>query len=210
VNERYVDRLKIIGITGSVGSGKTEVCRVFEQEFGACVLITDKIGHLFMQPGTQGYREIVKVFGNDILETAQGMEKEPPIERKKLGDIVFSNHSDVEKLNAIIHPFVNSYVADRIAKEQKRGIFKLFVIESALLIESGYEQICDELWYVTADDSIRRQRLKDSRGYSDKKIDEILKKQLPDEIFRQHCHHVLLNNGSVEEIAGKIKFLLEL
>ena len=71
-------------------------------------------------------------------------------------------------------------------------------IEAALLIENGYDKIVDEMWYVYADEEVRRQRLKTTRGYSDSKIDDILKGQLSDEEFRQHADFVIDNSGDVE------------
>jgi len=201
-------KMKIIGITGSVGSGKTTVSRVFEQQFGARALITDEIAHRMMEPGTEGYKRIVGTFGNGILE--ESIHEYSPIDRKKLAQDVFSKPECVQKINNIIHPLVNHYVAQEIKKERERAKLSWLVIESALLIECGYEKICDELWYITADDEVRRERLKHSRGYSDEKIDSILKNQLSDQIFRETCAHILYNNGDISEIAGQIKVLLEL
>jgi dephospho-CoA kinase len=201
--------MKIIGLTGSVGSGKTTVAKVLEKEFGARVLITDEIGHVFMEPGEEGYIRILEEFGEDVLgeDEENGKWK---IDRKKLGGKVFGKPERMEVLNGIIHPLVNRYVAEVIEEERKRGELSYLVIESALLIEAGYEKICDELWYVTADDEVRRERLKASRGYSDEKISDILKNQLSDEMFLKNCTKVLKNNGGVSEILQEVKVLLEL
>lgn len=199
--------MKIIGLTGSVGSGKTTIAHILEKEFGAKLLIMDEIGHLFMKPGTKGYRQIIETFGKDILE---GKKEGNPIDRKLLGAKVFGNAEQIEKLNQIIHPLVNQYVMDSIQKEREKGELSYLVIESALLIEAGYHKICDELWFITADDDIRRKRLKDSRNYSDEKITAILKNQLSEEDFRQNCKKVLKNNGNLDEILQEIKVLLEL
>lgn len=202
--------MKIIGITGSVGSGKTTVAHIFEQEFGARLLITDEIGHLFMEPGAEGYQQIIDTFGMDILERKTADANSVPIDRKKLGAKVFGKPEKMKKLNKIIHPLVNQYVEDVIREEKQKGTLSYLLIESALLIEAGYENICDELWYVTADEEIRRERLRASRGYSDEKITAILKNQLSDEIFKQKCKKKIKNNGSFVEILQQIKVLLEL
>jgi dephospho-CoA kinase len=204
--------MKIIGLTGSVGSGKTTVAKVMEEEFGARLLITDEIGHMFMEPGKEGYDGILEEFGEDVLGEVcgAGSGEKKKIDRKKLGAKVFGKPERMEVLNGIIHPLVNRYVAEVIEEERKKGKLRYLVIESALLIEAGYEKICDELWYVTAEDEVRRQRLKASRGYSDEKIDNILKNQLSDEIFRKKCAKVLKNNGGFDEILQEIKVLLEL
>ncbi len=201
--------MKIIGLTGSVGSGKTTVAHILEQEFSARLLITDEIGHMFMQPGEKGYQEIVRIFTGEILED-EADTRQRAIDRKKLGAKVFGHPEKMELLNGIIHPLVNQYVERIICEEKSRGTLPYLVIESALLIEAGYEGICDELWYVTADDGIRRKRLKASRGYSDEKVTAILKNQLSDEGFKKRCTKILVNNGSFVEISQQIKVLLEL
>lgn len=208
--------MKIIGLTGTVGSGKTTVAHILEKEFGAKLLIMDEIGHLFMEPDTKGYQQILEVFGEDILEenlekssTENGKEKRK-IDRKRLGEKVFGKKEQIEKLNKIIHPLVNQYVLDCIQKEREKGEFSYLVIESALLIEAGYHRICDELWFITVDDEIRRERLKMSRNYSDEKITAILKNQLSEEDFQKNCKKVLKNNGNLTEILQEIKVLLEL
>lgn len=206
--------MKIIGITGSVGSGKTTVARCLEQEFGARLLLTDEIAHMFMQPEEKGYLEIVRIFTDDILEENTSWKQDAEgirgIDRKKLGACVFGQPEKVKILNDIIHPLVNQYVARVIEEEKQRGTLSYLVIESALLIEAGYEAICDELWYVTADDKVRRERLKASRGYSDEKIDAILKNQLSDDEFRNHCAKIFINNGDAAEISRQVQVLLEL
>ncbi len=201
--------MKIIGLTGSVGSGKTTVAHILEKEFGAKVLIADEIGHFFMQPNREGYQKILMEFGEDILEDTKDKENRK-IDRKKLAEKVFKDISQLEALNHIIHPLVKEYLANMIARERKKGECSYLFIESALLIEAGYEKICDELWYVTAKEEIRRKRLKASRNYSDEKITSILKNQLSDEIFRKKCKKVLENNGDIAEILQQIKFLLEI
>lgn len=201
--------MKIIGLTGSVGSGKTVVAHVFEQEFGAKVLIADEIGHLFMEPGAKGYQQILKEFGEEILNGEENVQNRR-IDRNKLAKKVFQDPFSLQKLNQIIHPLVNQYLENMIKKERKQGKLPYLLIESALLLETGYEKICDEIWYVTAEDEIRRRRLKASRGYSDEKITAILKNQLPDGIFREKCKKILENNGDIAEISQQIKLLLEI
>ena len=77
-------------------------------------------------------------------------------------------------------------------------------IEAALLIECGYDKIVDELWYIYADKEVRRQRLKESRGYSDEKIDNIFKNQLSEDKFRSHCKVVIDNSGTLEDTCKQI------
>ena len=90
-------------------------------------------------------------------------------------------------------------------KEARQKGFAFFFIEAALLIEDHYDKIVDELWYIYADEDIRRKRLKESRGYSDEKIDGIFDSQSSDDTFRKHCSVVIDNSGSIKETREQIK-----
>ena len=98
----------------------------------------------------------------------------------------------------------------RLADNERRsGRYAYFILEAALLIEEGYGDICDELWYIYASQKLRRQRLKESRGYSDQKIDGILKSQLSEAEFQRHCQVVIDNNGTLEESFCQIRKAIE-
>ena len=93
---------------------------------------------------------------------------------------------------------VKEEILRKIAKEERKNT-NLMIIEGALLIEDHYEEICDELWYVYVEDSIRKKRLKYARGYEEKKIDEMFEVQLPKDMFMRHCDRVIDNSGVFEE-----------
>lgn len=94
-------------------------------------------------------------------------------------------------------------------EEEKVAGTQIFVIEAALLIEDHYEEICDELWYIHTPDKIRRKRLKESRGYSDARIDGIMKNQKSEEQFRKACDVVIENGEDFKETCIQIKEALE-
>ena len=93
-------------------------------------------------------------------------------------------------------------------EEKERKKLDYLFIEAALLIENGYDKIVDELWYIYADVEVRRQRLKASRGYSDEKIDDILKGQLSDEEFRKYADFVIDNSGDENDTRRQIDLKL--
>ena len=193
--------MQVIGLTGGVGCGKSTVAAVLRDVFGAVLLITDEIGHLAMKPGEKSYDAIVGTFGEDICR------EDGTIDRNLLGAKVFGDEEALEKLNGIIHPFVKEYIARVMEKEQEND--GLLVIESALLLETGLDLLCGQVWYVQAAEEVRRRRLKDSRGYTDEKMDAIMKEQLPEEVFLARSHVVLHNNGDVAAIREQIELLLE-
>ena len=137
----------------------------------------------------------MEVLGEGIL----GPDRE--IDRTRMAETIFSDKSDnlLKKVNEIIHPRVKEYILKKIDELKGTGKFDFFFIEAALIIEDGYKSICDEMWYIYADEDIRRQRLKESRGYSDEKIDEIFASQNSDEVFRRFCSVVIDNSGSIED-----------
>lgn len=185
--------MKVIGITGGVGSGKTGVSEYIGKTYKARVMIADVVAHKVMEPGNRGYYEIVEYFGSQILDG------DMTINRQKLSAVVFVNRGKLEKLNSIVHPLVKEYISEEIDREKKERKVDFIVIEAALLIEDHYETLCDELWYVYAHESVRKERLKASRGYTEEKINNIMNNQGTEAFFRDHCQVVIDNSGSLEE-----------
>lgn len=194
--------LKIIGITGQVGSGKSTVADIMKEKYGAYLILTDNIAHDLMRKGAICYRLIVNYFGEKILDD---MEE---IDRNKLSQIVFRDPVKLSDLNDMVHPYVMNFVFDEIKRLKSAGNVVYIVIETALLIEAGYKEICDEVWAVTISDKVRSERLKKSRGYSDKKIASILKNQLKDEIIRENSTSFICNNGDRNELEKQIELLI--
>lgn len=185
--------MKVLGITGGVGAGKSTVLSYLIQAYGARVIQADQAGHYLMEPGKKCYYQIVESFGTGILRGDQG------IDREKLGSLVFGDREKLQKLNAIIHPAVREYIAGEIEKERQEGKVPFVAVEAALLIEDHYETICDEIWYIYVDEETRRKRLRDSRGYSEEKTRSILRNQLSDKRFRDACQFVVDNSSTIVE-----------
>ncbi len=184
--------MKIIGITGGVGAGKTEILEYLNNKYGASICHTDKVAKKLQKKGGVCYDAIVEYFGRSILNDKEELDRE------KLSYIVFSNQAELEVLNRIVHPAVKEEV-DRLISQEKRRNTNLFIIESAILIEAKYGSICDELWYIYVDDETRRKRLYYSRGYDTKKIDEIIAAQLPKDQFLRNCDRAIDNSGDFTE-----------
>lgn len=190
--------MKIVGITGGVGAGKSTVLNYLKDTYGACVLQADQVGHLLMRPGESCYGPMVELFGREILR------EDGTIDRKKVGGIVFSNDRLLKKLNNIIHPQVKKYIFQEISRQKEAGT-ELFVLEAALLLEDEYDAICDEVWYIYADEAVRRRRLKAERGYSDEKIDGILANQLTEKEYERRCGCRIENNEDLEYTYAQIR-----
>ncbi len=194
--------MKTIGITGGVGSGKSEVLRFLEETYGAVVCEADKMAHSLQAYGTYCYEKIVEYFGEEILTP----EKE--IDRKRLGAVVFSDPGKLQFLNGLIHPEVKKCFLKQMEEEGRRET-PLLIIEAALLLEEHYEEICDELWYIYTEKDIRICRLKEARGYTEQRCEEIMQNQNPDEVFRAKCDRVIDNSGSFEDTKKQIEEILK-
>ncbi|ROR29359.1 dephospho-CoA kinase [Mobilisporobacter senegalensis] len=194
--------LKIIGITGQVGSGKSTVADIMKDKYGAHLILTDVIAHELMKKGAVCYQLIVNYFGKGIVDEVG------EIDRSKLSQIVFHDSEKLADLNDMVHPYVMNYAFDEIRRLTKENKVDYVVIETALLIEAGYKEICDEVWAVTVSSKVRKERLSRSRGYSDEKIESILKNQLKDEIIRENATGIINNNGTIDEIIKQIELLL--
>ena len=141
--------MKLIGITGGVGAGKTEVLGLLKELCRCRVLPADEVGNEVKLPGQPCYERLVELLGRQVL-AADGA-----IDKKKMAGMIFSDPSLLDRVNNIIHPEVKRYILEQVASERKKGEADYFFLEAALLIECGYEAILDELWYVHADESVR-------------------------------------------------------
>lgn len=132
----------VIGLTGGIGSGKTEVTHIL-RELGAVVIDADGIAHLSYRPGTPAYEAIVRLFGRDILDDS-GV-----IDRGSLGTIVFSDTGSDrrEELEAIVWPATREWIEGRLVKEEERGT-QTVVIEVSKLYEAGWDQFVNVVWTV--------------------------------------------------------------
>ena len=177
--------MRFIGITGGVGAGKTEILKYIGQHYKCEIYLADEIGHKVKEPVTEGYHALA------------------------MAAKIFADPTLLEQVNAIIHPAVKKYLADRLAEAKNKGDVELFFVEAALLIESGYEHIVDEMWYIYAREDVRRRRLSESRNYTPEKIEKIIASQLSEEEFRQHCDFVIDNSDSLEDSYRQIRQKLE-
>ena len=190
--------MKIIGITGWVGAGKSTVLDHLEKQYNACVLQADKIGHLVMEPGGICYGQVIALFGKQIIKN------DKTIDRKMVSDVVFAHEEMRQKPDDIIHPAVKSYILDKI-EEQKKAGYTLMIVEAALLLEDHYDAFCDKVWYIHTDQEIRIERLMSSRGYTREKAENIIARQATEGFFREHADYIIQNNGDLDETWRQIE-----
>ena len=191
-------KMKVIGVTGGVGAGKSEILTYIAENWDAAVVETDEVGYLVMRPGKSCFAPIVELFGPGILQ------EDGTLDRAKIAELVFGDKELLEKLNAIVHPAVKRYIQKAIDRERELDT-DIFIVESALLVEDKYNAICDELWYIYADEETRTERLMKNRGYSKEKILSIFANQLSEDEFSEQCDFEIDNSGDFEDTKEQIK-----
>ncbi len=194
--------MRIIGVTGGVGAGKSTVLKMLEELTKCIVIRTDEVAKETTLPRGAAYSQIVKLLGDDILQS------DGCIDRKKMASIIFSDEKLCEKVDAIIHPLTRSEVVRRLKAANDAGVYEYAFIEAALLIEAGYDSICEEFWYIYVPDEERIKRLMADRGYSREKCISIMNNQLPDEEFRKHCRYVIDNSKDSNNTKKQLERIL--
>lgn len=184
--------MHVIGITGGIGSGKSRICDYIGEKYKACILKTDDCGHDVMAPCGTAYDELCELLGNDYF-----LDDGKTFDRKKIGERAFKEPYLLEKMNSYIHPAVKKEIIKRLELAKKSGC-EIGVIESALLIEAGYRDLCDEFWYVCVDRKMRLERLLSSRDITMEKAALIMDRQKSDAEFRKQCEFVIVNNDNFD------------
>ena len=184
--------MKIIGITGGVGAGKSTVLAYLARKYNAFVIQADEVGHVVMEPNGKCYQQVIDLFGKDVIKN------DKTIDRKKVSDLVFRQPDYLDRLNRIIHPAVKQYILNSLDEQRKKGC-KLCIVEAALFLEEHYQDFCDEVWYIHTDKEIRIRRLMENRGYTREKSLGIIGNQATEEYFRMHTDYVIENNGNLEK-----------
>ena len=195
--------MKVIGITGGVGSGKSRVLALLEEEFGATVILADEVARQLEEPGQPGLTRLMEYFGREILG------EDGHLDRARLAARIFEDPEALEAVNRMIHPLVWQAIRDRIAavaaplEGEQTALPSLVAIESALF-DSRTRSLCQEMWLIDTSDENRISRLMAGRGYSREKCLSIIRNQRSREEFLAFCDVVIDNNGSLEQVRQQI------
>jgi len=191
--------MKVIGLTGGIGSGKSTVSR-FLAELGAVIIDADKIGHEALGTSSEVRRELLATFGWQIM-TPKG-----EVDRKKLGEIVFDDPESLARLNQIMHPRMYDMVKTGLEEYRRRGVV-VVVLEAPLLIEADWTSLVDEVWVTVADESTVLKRVKEKFGLSERGCLARIRCQLPSEERAKHADVVIDTDCSLDELKAKVKEL---
>jgi dephospho-CoA kinase len=196
--------MKVIGLTGGIGSGKSTVAR-FLKELGAVAIDTDKVGHEALKPDTGIWREVVTTFGKEIIKP------NGEIDRKKLGEIVFESPEALLRLNKIMHPYIYSTVKAQLERCRRRGV-KVVVLEVPLLIElaaikPALADEADEVWVTVAPESTVVRRLKEKSGMSGEQTRARIRSQLSSVERQRRADVVIETDCSLDKLREKAREL---
>ena len=174
----------IIGITGGIGSGKSAVLDILKNEYGAHIIKADDVAKDVMVNDSECVSKIKEAFAEESYNADGTLNK------AYISGEIYKDESKRELINSIVHPIVQKRIIDQICKVRN----KLICIEAALLIESGYKAMCDEVWYVYCEISERKRRVLSSREMTEEKFESIVESQLSEDDFKR-CTDKLINNS---------------
>ncbi len=189
--------MKIIGLTGGIGSGKSTVA-AYLKDLGAAVIDLDKVGHEVLKSGSRAFRKVVSEFGKDILD-ASG-----EIDRARLADLVFKNPKALARLNRIVHPEIDKIIDERIEDSRRLGV-KVVVLEAAAMLEAGKASQADEIWATVAQEAVVLKRLSERSGYSEEESRARLRSQLPGEERVKRADVVIDTDCTLDELKSRVE-----
>jgi len=191
-----------VGLTGGVASGKTAVSQILKEE-GAYVIDADQVSRELVQPHTSTWNELIRVFGEDIVQ------KGGSIDRKKLAARVFSDTQQRKLLNQILHPRIREEMERRTREIGQKDPEAIVVIDAALLVELGDHREMDKVIVVTSTEKQQIERLKDRDGVDQEDARKILSSQMPSEEKLKVADFVIRNEGSLEEMRRRAKEIFQ-
>ena len=190
----------IIGITGSIGSGKTTVAKLFSRQWYN-VVDADEIAHEILKKDKKVQKKAIKSFGKEILDENKG------INREKLSNIVFSDNKKLKKLNSITHPVIINEIKNQIKKITKKcGGKAKIVIDAPLLLETEAKNLVDEMIVVKCD---KEKILERNKEYPKGKIEKILNAQMPLNENLGYADFVIDNNKDLGHLENQVERIVD-
>ncbi len=189
----------VIGLTGGIATGKSEVARIL-RELGAVIIDADQVGHQAYTPHTETWEEVVKTFGEEILDP------DGAINRRKLGTIVFSDSNRLEQLNRIMHPRMAGMVSRRIEDLREEDPAAV-VVEAAVLFEAGWESLVDEVWTTETPVPAAVERLKTRNGMAEEDARNRINSQMSAQERAARSQVVVDNSGDLAQLETLVKSL---
>lgn len=191
-------KYKLIGLTGTTGSGKSPVRKIFEENgykvIDADILAREAIKNDIVKGN------ILAMFGVDLIENNE-------INRKELAKRAFKDKNSVNTLNAVMHPHITMLFIKELKRLTDLGERKI-IFDAPQLFEAGMDIICDEVVAVSADEKIRIERITNRDKISEEMAKQRIKIQLSDRFFKENCDYYIENNSSFEDLKAKVQEII--
>lgn len=194
--------MRVLGVTGGTGCGKTVVCRILKEQ-GGKIIDADKITRKLQEPGEVVYEEIRKHFGDEVILP------DGNIDRKKLGSIVFSDIAQRSALNDIVHSRVSQEIKKRIAKYEEAGDVPFAVLDVPIPIEEGFFDTVNCIWAVVANNDLRVSRLVKRMGITEADAEARIAAQMSNREYEDIADVTILNEGDVFELKNLVLYELK-
>jgi dephospho-CoA kinase len=192
--------MRVIGLTGGIAAGKSTVSEAL-RESGAVVIDADKVGHEAYRPGTETHAALVEAFGEQIRAD------DGEIDRRKLGAIVFADPEQRRRLQDIVWPRMKEMMRGQLAGLSAQGT-EVAVIEAAVLLEAGWQDLVDEIWVVQVPEEVAMQRLMARNGFSAEDARSRIRAQLSNEERARHADVIIDNSGAIEDARRQVSEFL--
>lgn len=190
--------MTVIGLTGGIASGKSTASDVL-RGLGAVIIDADRVGHRSYEPGTPGFQKVVNAFGHDIVGS------DGYIDRRVLGGKVFGAPGEMERLNAIVWPEIRRLISDEIEQISQRDPDAIIVLEAAVLIEAGWQDLCDEVWVINTTIKAAVERLKTRNGLSEEAAMARIQSQMSAKERAEHATVKIDNSGTEEQLRNRVE-----
>tara|TARA_Y100000589_G_scaffold330094_1_gene378681 strand:- start:4184 stop:4810 length:627 start_codon:yes stop_codon:yes gene_type:complete len=192
-------RIPVIGLTGGIGSGKSQVAMMLK-DLGCVVADADAMAKKALEM-PEVIQQLQDRWGDHVLASQSG------IDRTKVASIVFHDESERRWLESILHPIVHEQREALFASASADAV--ALVIDAPLLLEAGLDSDCDAILFIDTPEEIRQKRLQQHRGWEPTELARREAAQLPLDEKRSMAHHVLGNDGEVEDLARSVEAYLE-
>ncbi|KXZ40180.1 dephospho-CoA kinase [Alkalithermobacter thermoalcaliphilus JW-YL-7 = DSM 7308] len=192
--------MKVIGLTGSIGSGKSTVSNLLIEK-GFKIIDADKIAKEILNKGTDAFFEVIQFFGEEILD------ENKDIDRKKLASIVFSDDEKLRKLNAITHPKIKKAIKDKIDYYREKNIDKIF-LDAPLLIEANLTYMVDFVLLIICNYDIQVKRIMNRDNITKEEAKQRIKAQMSVEEKKKYADYIIDNSYTIDKLKDDVEMFL--
>jgi dephospho-CoA kinase len=192
----------VVGLVGGIGSGKSKVAAVFAAR-GARVISGDDLAHeALRQPAVKA--NIAERWGKGVFD------ERGEVQRSKLATVVFANPAERRVLEEIVHPWIRDSIRRSVELWRRDPSVRLIILDAAIMLETGWNEICDRLVFISAPREERVRRVGAQRGWTTQELEARESAQLPLTEKAARADHALENSGSLDHLARQVDELLRI